>query len=574
MVEVLLAVSVFALLVTALVGAYLYGEEATALAGNRARAVLLAEEALEAARNIRDAAFINLTNGTFGFATTSNQWNLNGSPLANGALADGTVVSGATTTTLTLTNVHIPDTGSSLTCTVSNTLDGYNVAASSLATNSLPVSATSSAATLTISDPYLTFIAGYGLSYNGNGAPTADPDGDGVANQLEQFLGRSPTSPDANGQPSGTVENNQFVLRFTRAKLATAAYAAETSTDLLVWSPLAVTVEASTVSTETLVASIPLTAPKQFVRLNVAGVTTVPLGYLKATLPTGATTAFGLPLDGLGATPIGLRAAKIETLTATTLTQSLRAWTGNLANPAAPWALRLTSGAAAGKLLDLAANTTTSLTVTGADLLALGVVPGDTFELVPLDTLGTLFGAGTFQGGTSSANADVVQLRSGTAWLAFYYDTTLGFWRRTSGTATNANNVVLRPGAALLVLRRAASLTLTFPGRVLGTAFRTPVNNAGTTGTTTGFPTDTTLAGLALQTRLPGWRAGTATATADSVGLYSGTAWVPYLYNGSNWQTAAGVNADALSLPAGTVLLLQRPGATAGTTDLTYNKPY
>jgi len=77
-VEVLLAGTVFALLVTALVGAYLYGEEATELSGNRARAVLLAEEGLEAARNIRDAAFSNLTDGTFGLSTTGNQWNLSG----------------------------------------------------------------------------------------------------------------------------------------------------------------------------------------------------------------------------------------------------------------------------------------------------------------------------------------------------------------------------------------------------------------------------------------------------------------------------------------------------------------
>ena len=79
LVEVILAGAVFALLVTALVGAWLYGQEATALAGNRARAVLLAEEGLEVARNIRDPAFANLADGTYGLTTTSNQWNLSGS---------------------------------------------------------------------------------------------------------------------------------------------------------------------------------------------------------------------------------------------------------------------------------------------------------------------------------------------------------------------------------------------------------------------------------------------------------------------------------------------------------------
>lgn len=84
LVEVILSSAVFVLLVTALVGAYLYGQEATALAGNRARAVMFAEEGLEAVRNIRDPAFANLTNGTYGLATTSNQWNFSGSSDVNG----------------------------------------------------------------------------------------------------------------------------------------------------------------------------------------------------------------------------------------------------------------------------------------------------------------------------------------------------------------------------------------------------------------------------------------------------------------------------------------------------------
>ena len=79
LVEVILASSIFILLVTALVGAYLYGEESTMRAGNRARAVLLAEEGLEAARNLRDADFTNLSDGVHGLATLSNEWIFSGS---------------------------------------------------------------------------------------------------------------------------------------------------------------------------------------------------------------------------------------------------------------------------------------------------------------------------------------------------------------------------------------------------------------------------------------------------------------------------------------------------------------
>lgn len=75
LVEVILASAVFVLLITALVGAYLYGQESTALAGNRIRAVMLAEEGLEAVRNIRDAGFSTLANGTYGLIITGNKWN-------------------------------------------------------------------------------------------------------------------------------------------------------------------------------------------------------------------------------------------------------------------------------------------------------------------------------------------------------------------------------------------------------------------------------------------------------------------------------------------------------------------
>ncbi len=78
LVEVILACSLFALLVTAFIGAYLYGEESSMLAGNRARAVMLAEEGLEATRNIRDASFSNITDGTHGLGISANQWVFSG----------------------------------------------------------------------------------------------------------------------------------------------------------------------------------------------------------------------------------------------------------------------------------------------------------------------------------------------------------------------------------------------------------------------------------------------------------------------------------------------------------------
>jgi len=78
LVEAILSVAVLSLLVTAAIGAIVYGKESSSLSGARARAVFLAEEGLEGTRNIRDASFANLVDGTYGLAATSGQWTLSG----------------------------------------------------------------------------------------------------------------------------------------------------------------------------------------------------------------------------------------------------------------------------------------------------------------------------------------------------------------------------------------------------------------------------------------------------------------------------------------------------------------
>jgi len=74
-----LSSALFIMLVTALIGGYLYGQESTELAGNHARAVMLAEEGIEVALNIRDDDFANLADGTHGLAISGNQWVTTGS---------------------------------------------------------------------------------------------------------------------------------------------------------------------------------------------------------------------------------------------------------------------------------------------------------------------------------------------------------------------------------------------------------------------------------------------------------------------------------------------------------------
>mgnify|MGYP000383172578 CR=1 FL=1 len=75
-VEAILASALLGLIVMGLTSGLYYSRESTAIAGERMRAVLLAQEGLEAVRNIRDANFGDLKDGRYALAIENNQWKL------------------------------------------------------------------------------------------------------------------------------------------------------------------------------------------------------------------------------------------------------------------------------------------------------------------------------------------------------------------------------------------------------------------------------------------------------------------------------------------------------------------
>lgn len=79
LVEIVLASGLLALLSLIFLGILTYGQQSTIRAGQRDRAIFLAQEGLEAARSIRDQNFTNLTPGNFGLVANS-QWNLAAQP--------------------------------------------------------------------------------------------------------------------------------------------------------------------------------------------------------------------------------------------------------------------------------------------------------------------------------------------------------------------------------------------------------------------------------------------------------------------------------------------------------------
>lgn len=84
LVEAILSLAIFMLMATALVGALFYGAQSPQVAGANSRALLLAEEGLEAARNLRDISYAGLAAGTYGLAPAGGIWTLSAAPDING----------------------------------------------------------------------------------------------------------------------------------------------------------------------------------------------------------------------------------------------------------------------------------------------------------------------------------------------------------------------------------------------------------------------------------------------------------------------------------------------------------
>lgn len=121
-VEVLLAAAVFGVIVTAITGALVYGRAATAAAGDRNRANLLAEEGVEAVRNIRDGSYSNLIDGTYGLVQSGGIWTLSGSSdTTNNFTRSVTIATNGTNRKLVTSTVSWPQ-GSTTTQTNVSTL--------------------------------------------------------------------------------------------------------------------------------------------------------------------------------------------------------------------------------------------------------------------------------------------------------------------------------------------------------------------------------------------------------------------------------------------------------------------
>ena len=135
-----------------------------------------------------------------------------------------------------------------------------------------------------------------------------------------------------------------------------------------------------------------------------------------------------------------------------------------------PYYLKFLSGAEVGRILQIASNTTSTVTLDTKDgtsvavpLNAPGFVvePGDTFEIFVGDTLGSMFGTNVTGSPLilkpgNQLTADTVSIFSATfdRFLTYYFDNTTspGSWKE-SGATGNFNNAPIPPYQGFVVTR-------------------------------------------------------------------------------------------------------------------------
>jgi hypothetical protein len=269
----------------------------------------------------------------------------------------------------------------------------------------------------------------------------------------------------------------------------------------------------------------------------------------------------------------------------------------NLANSGSPYFVKFLSGTEAGRTLLITGNSNNSLTVSTTDNSSqtvslqtsnFSVSPGDSFEVVPGDTLGSLFGTNTnsnplaLTGGSSYVSADWVNIFNPTtgSWQIYFFNTSLNFWT-LEGSSNNANSMVLYPYSGLSITRHSSSEPVPFivlTGRVpeVQVMVKTTGSNA-ITYVSTGYPVGMTLSQLKFGSN---WTKGNTNATADVVSVWNSAtkAFVSYYQlPSSNWCQVGSPTADkgTTILPAGGCLALQQHSVVSGATSyLTLSVPY
>ena len=332
-------------------------------------------------------------------------------------------------------------------------------------------------------------------------------------------------------------------------------------------------------------------------------VATDPVGFTTVTITPGSgsarkTTMMSIPLLDVDSSVSGLTSGTISSVTSNSIVVTNAGWTaGALSQPATPFVVQITSGAAAGRFFLVASSATTggasggaalantatnlfistiSLTPITNNLANAGVAPGDTFKFFACDTLSWFGSPATtgIRGGANAASADNVIVNVNGSLATYFYNTSTSNWTRSSPPSV-ANNVALLPSYGVNYSRLGSNaLSFVSTGQVPVISNKVAVKNSGSTVISSYWPTTNTLRGLGIQ-NLPGWVIGTNQTSTDNVMVFSGGSAVTYYYNGTNWRRfPLPSSQDNVLIPVGSSIQIIKKGSAAGFSTLSQNVPY
>lgn len=303
--------------------------------------------------------------------------------------------------------------------------------------------------------------------------------------------------------------------------------------------------------------------------ISAQSVATKPVGAVTLTIPQG-TTALSLQLEDQ---PVFI--GTVNGATANSIAVASVSWASNqYANAALPHAVRIGSGQLAGSTFLVISHTDAVLTVDTKSLNLSGLISsGDSISIIPIDTLGTLFGTGSvdFQTGSSASSADNLMLWDGSSWLTYFHNGTN--WRR-AGSLSNQNNTPLLPNEGFMILRRSVSaLSFTIVGSPRVAASRDLLRPASSTFLATGFPVDRQISSLGFK-NMAAWQTGSSASSADNVIIWSGSSWLTFFHNGTSWRRSGSLsNQDTFVVPAGAPLFVKRISSSSLVNSLVVNQP-
>lgn len=266
-------------------------------------------------------------------------------------------------------------------------------------------------------------------------------------------------------------------------------------------------------------------------------------------------------------------------------------WTaGALAPGADTYYVRLTSGALKGHFLTITGNATGSVTVDNAGLNLASLAAGDTLEIAPYWTLGTLYPAG--EAGTKFIASSSPLIRQ--TELLFFDASTTGINRATSATyyfyngswrkfgvdvTTSFNNTIIYPDSYFIQRNKSAATTVVMSGRVMPAFISTILEGASSKQNDNyialPYPVDVTLTRSALASS--GFSASPSPLNiSDRLLLFdpSGTGYnrapvATYYYYNNGWRKfGADVNVDygsTITIPAGSGFIIRKAANAAST---------